>query len=65
MVADFLYVIAIIAERKGLELTRQPKKNMYMYIEDVAESAGVLLTTTEMMFDCGWLRAVTLLLLHM
>ena len=27
-----------------------------MYIEDVAEFARVLLTTTEMTFDCGWLR---------
>ena len=25
-----------------------------MYIENVAEFARVLLTTTEMTFDCGW-----------
>ena len=25
-----------------------------MYIEDIAEFARVLLTTTEMTFDCGW-----------
>ncbi|GIJ89518.1 hypothetical protein Asppvi_008460 [Aspergillus pseudoviridinutans] len=47
-------VIAIIAEEKGLRLDRRPKKNMY--IEDVAEFARVLLTTTEMTFDCGWQR---------
>ncbi|KAL3429111.1 hypothetical protein BDV09DRAFT_200914 [Aspergillus tetrazonus] len=47
-------VIAIVAEGKGLELTRRPKKNMY--IEDVAEFARVLLTTTEMTFECGWER---------
>jgi uncharacterized protein DUF3435 len=27
-----------------------------MYIEDITEFARVLLTTTEMTFDCGWLR---------
>jgi Protein of unknown function (DUF3435) len=27
-----------------------------MYIEDLAEFASVLLTTTKMTFDCGWLR---------
>ena len=47
-------VIAIIAKEKSLELDRRPKKNMY--IEDVAEFARVLLTTTEMTFDCGWQR---------
>ncbi|THC95541.1 hypothetical protein EYZ11_004966 [Aspergillus tanneri] len=47
-------VIAIVAERIVLELTQRPKKNMY--IEDVAEFARVLLTTTEMTFDCGWQR---------
>lgn len=43
-----------MAEEKGLELTRRPKKNMY--IEDVTEFAQVLLTTTEMTFKCGWQR---------
>lgn len=52
--ADCLQVIAIVAEQKGLELTWQPKKNMY--IKDVAKFACVLLTTTEMAFDCGWQR---------
>lgn len=32
-----------------------------MYIEDVAEFARVLLTTTEMTFDCGWQRIQLLL----
>lgn len=44
----------MVAKEKNLELDRRPKKNMY--IEDVAEFARVLLTTTEMTFDCGWQR---------
>ena len=44
----------MVSKEKGLELERRPKKNMY--IEDVAEFARVLLTTTEMTFDCGWQR---------
>jgi integrase len=32
-----------------------------MYIEDVAEFARVLLTTTETTFDCGWQRIQLLL----
>ena len=42
----------MVAKEKGLEVDRMPKKNMY--IVDVAEFARVLLTTTEMTFDCGW-----------
>ncbi|KAL4864645.1 hypothetical protein BDV12DRAFT_175830 [Aspergillus spectabilis] len=45
-------VIAMVAKEKDLELDRKPKKSTY--IEDVAEFARVLLTTTEMIFDCGW-----------
>lgn len=44
----------MVANEKRLNLDRRPKKNMY--IEDVAEFARVLLTTTEMTFDCGWQR---------
>lgn len=44
----------MVAKEKGLELNQRPKKNMY--IEDVAEIARVLLTTTKMMFDCSWQR---------
>lgn len=51
---DPLQVIALVAKEKKLELTRRPKKNMY--IEDVAEFARVLLTTTEMTYVCGWQR---------
>lgn len=54
MVTDEVQVVAIVAEEKSLILDRKPKKNMY--IEDVAEFARVLLTTTEMRFDCGWQR---------
>ena len=42
----------MVAKEKGLELNQWLKKNMY--IEDVAEFAHILLTTTEMTFDCGW-----------
>lgn len=52
-------VIALVAKEKDLELNWKPKKNMY--IEDVAEFARVLLTTTEMTFDCGWQRIQLLL----
>jgi Protein of unknown function (DUF3435) len=47
-------MISIIAHEKGLLLGRRQKNPML--IEDVAEFARVLLTTTEMTFDCGWLR---------
>ena len=42
----------MVAKEKGLELNRRPKKNMY--IEDVTEFTCVVLTITEMTFDCGW-----------
>ena len=42
----------MVAKEKSLELNWRPKKNIY--IEDVAEFARILLTTTEMTFDCGW-----------
>ncbi|KAL4864491.1 hypothetical protein BDV12DRAFT_201101 [Aspergillus spectabilis] len=47
-------VITMVAKVKGLELDRKPKKKMYT--ENVAEFAHILLTTTEMTFDCGWQR---------
>jgi len=34
-----------------------------MYIEDVAEFAHILLTTTEMTFDCGW-QCIQILFLY-
>ena len=52
-------MLAIIAEEKKLRLGRRPKATMY--IEDVAEFARVLLSTTEMTFECGWLRVQVLL----
>ena len=42
----------MVTKEKGLELNQQLKKNMY--IKDVTEFAHILLTTTEMMFDCSW-----------
>ncbi|KAI3017333.1 hypothetical protein CBS147347_10329 [Aspergillus niger] len=53
-------VIALVAKEKDLDLTWRPKKNMY--IEDVAEFARVLLTTTEMTYLCGWQRIQILFL---
>ena len=46
-------------EREKLLLGRRPKATMY--IEDVADIARVLLSTTEMTFQCGWLRIQLLL----
>ena len=52
-------MLAIVAKEKKLLLGRRPKATMY--IEDVAEFARVLLSTTEMTFQCGWLRIQLLL----
>ncbi|KAJ5111736.1 hypothetical protein NUU61_001366 [Penicillium alfredii] len=52
-------VLAIIAEEKKLRLGCRPKATMY--IEDVAEFARVILSTTEMTFPYGWLRIQLLL----
>ncbi|RAL06608.1 DUF3435 domain-containing protein [Aspergillus homomorphus CBS 101889] len=49
-----LDVLAMVAKEKNLLSGRRPKAPMY--IEDVAEFARVLLSTTEMTFQCGWLR---------
>lgn len=53
-ITDRLQMIAIVIEKKKLELNQQSKKNMY--IENVAEFARVLLIITEMTFDCDWQR---------
>ncbi|KAJ6103496.1 hypothetical protein N7486_005923 [Penicillium sp. IBT 16267x] len=52
-------IVALVAKEKDLDLRQRPKKNMY--IEDVAEFARVLLTTTEMTLECGWERIQVLL----
>lgn len=52
-------VLAMVAKEKGLLPGRRPKATMY--IEDVAEFARVLLSTTEMTFQCGWLQIQLLL----
>ncbi|KAH1586087.1 hypothetical protein KXV52_000563 [Aspergillus fumigatus] len=54
-----LDVLAMVAKEKGLLPGRRPKATMY--IEDVAEFARVLLSTTEMTFQCGWLQIQLLL----
>ncbi|KAE8374982.1 hypothetical protein BDV26DRAFT_268992 [Aspergillus bertholletiae] len=58
-IVKILDVLAIVAKEKKLLLGRRPKATMY--IEDVAEFARVLLSTTEMTFECGWLRVQLLL----
>lgn len=60
---DLLQVVAQVATEKELALVGRPKKNMY--IEDVAEFAQVVLTTTEMTFVCGWQRIQMLLFLQL
>ncbi|PYH75799.1 hypothetical protein BO82DRAFT_409090 [Aspergillus uvarum CBS 121591] len=54
-----LDVLAMVAKERNLLSGRRPKATMY--IEDVAEFARVLLSTTEMTFQCGWLRIQLLL----
>ncbi|KAJ6103770.1 hypothetical protein N7486_003992 [Penicillium sp. IBT 16267x] len=52
-------VLAIVATEKNLSLKKRPKATMY--VEDVAEFARVILSTTEMTFPCGWYRIQLLL----
>ncbi|CAG8311204.1 unnamed protein product [Penicillium nalgiovense] len=52
-------VLAIVATEKRLSLKGRPKATMY--VEDVAEFARVILSTTEMTFPCGWYRIQLLL----
>ncbi|KAJ5203613.1 uncharacterized protein N7498_004492 [Penicillium cinerascens] len=47
-------MLAIVATEKKLCFDRRPKATIY--IEDMAEFARVILTTTEMTFLCGWYR---------
>ncbi|KAH7364031.1 hypothetical protein BKA65DRAFT_522596 [Rhexocercosporidium sp. MPI-PUGE-AT-0058] len=47
-------VVKIVAVEKDLDFTKRPSATMYA--EDLAEFAQVLLATTEMTFDIGWLR---------
>jgi hypothetical protein len=43
-----------VAEEK--ELANTKRESATMYVEDLAEFARVLLATTEMTFEIGWLR---------
>ncbi|KAL4737188.1 hypothetical protein BDV11DRAFT_192371 [Aspergillus similis] len=54
-----LTVLAIVAQEKGLKNRRQLKATMF--IKDIAEFARVLLSTTEMIFQFGWLQIQLLL----
>ncbi|KAJ5820533.1 hypothetical protein N7474_006124 [Penicillium riverlandense] len=52
-------VLAIVATEKKLSLKKRLKATMF--VEDVAEFARVILSTTEMTFPCGWYRIQLLL----
>lgn len=52
-------MLAIVATDKKLSLKKRLKATMF--VEDVAEFARVILTTTEMTFPCGWYRIQLLL----
>jgi hypothetical protein len=47
-------VVHVVAEEKGLSNDKRPSATMY--VDDLAEYARVLLATTEMTFEIGWLR---------
>jgi hypothetical protein len=47
-------LIKVVADEKGLNNTK--RESATMYVEDLAEFAQVLLATTEMNFEIGWLR---------
>ncbi|CZR66010.1 uncharacterized protein PAC_15910 [Phialocephala subalpina] len=48
------WVVKIVAVEKDLDFTKRPSATIYA--EDLAEYARVLLATTEMTFEIGWLR---------
>jgi hypothetical protein len=52
-------VVKVVAEEKGL--SNGKRESATMYVEDLAEFARVLLATTEMTFDIGWLRVQLIL----
>ncbi|KAJ5961006.1 uncharacterized protein N7479_008156 [Penicillium vulpinum] len=52
-------VLAIVAKEEKLSL--QPRPKATIYIEDMAEFARVILSTTELTFPCGWYRIQLLL----
>ncbi|EDN05279.1 conserved hypothetical protein [Histoplasma mississippiense (nom. inval.)] len=60
---DTIVKVEDVATEKKLALVGRPKKNMY--IEDVAEFARVVLTTTEMTFVSGWQRIQMLFFLQL
>jgi hypothetical protein len=47
-------VVKIVADEKGLSNAK--RESATMYVEDLAEFARVLLATTQMTFEIGWLR---------
>ena len=49
-----LQIVKAVVKEKKLKLGKREKATMY--VQDLAEFCRVLLATTEMRFDCGWLR---------
>ncbi|PQE05392.1 C2H2 finger domain-containing protein [Rutstroemia sp. NJR-2017a BBW] len=47
-------VVKMVADEKGLNNAK--RESATMYVEDLAEFARVLLATTQMTFEIGWLR---------
>lgn len=47
-------MVKIVADEKGLSNAK--RESATMYVEDLAEFARVLLATTQMTFEIGWLR---------
>jgi hypothetical protein len=47
-------VVKIVAMEKGL--SNDKRESATLYVDDLAEYARVLLATTEMNFEIGWLR---------
>lgn len=52
-------MIKIVADEK--ELSNKKRESATMYVEDLAEFVRVLLATTEMTFEIGWLRVQLIL----
>jgi hypothetical protein len=52
-------VLKIVANEKGLSNAK--RESATMYVEDLAEFARVLLATTQMTFEIGWLRVQLIL----
>lgn len=57
--AHAIQVVKIVAEKKGLDHTKRASATMY--VDDLAEYSRVMLSTTEMTYQLGLLRILTIL----